>query len=386
MPPSASRIYKTIWSTRSRDEQKRSAFISSLILHPFMTYRLLIADDSPLYRLRLSQIFAASDRLQIVGLADNGREAIGLIKDRRPDVLVLDLEMPEMDGFSVLRWAMKNAPLPVVVCSGRAERESVFQALEAGAVDFITKPELRHAIRSEEFAEHLRMRVEAAAEAHAQTLLPMVKDQDSILVAARFAQASMKRQRARIVGIVGSAGSPAAVVHIISKLRPTLRTPIVIALHMPQGFTRSFADRLSRTSSFTVREARHDEPLAASHIYIAPGGQHTTVKAENGTLHFRIEATASHDFYAPSADRLLASLAEAGGAESLGVVLTGMGDDGLRGARAIHERGGRVIVESKESAVIWGMPRAVSEAGLADAELNPASISAALPLLCDNDS
>ncbi|MGB7921645.1 MAG: response regulator, partial [Pyrinomonadaceae bacterium] len=135
-----------------------------------MLSRLLIADDSPLYRLRLSQIFAASDRLQIVGLAVNGREAIRMIKERRANVLVLDLEMPELDGFSVLRWAMKHQPLPVVVCSGRGERESVFQALEAGAVDFITKPELRHAIRSGEFAEHLRLRVEAAAEAQAHAV------------------------------------------------------------------------------------------------------------------------------------------------------------------------------------------------------------------------
>lgn len=350
-----------------------------------MTYRLLIADDSPVYRLRLSQIFAASDRLQIVGLAGNGREAVGLIKDRRPDVLVLDLEMPEMDGFSVLRWAMKHAPLPVVVCSGRTESESVFQALEAGAVDFITKPELRHAIRSEEFAKHLRMRVEAAAEAHSQVSTEPKKDQDAIIAATRFAQSSIKRARARIVGIVGSAGSPTAVGHIVSRLRPGFRTPIVVALHMPQGFTRSFAERLSRASSFTVREARHDEVVLPSHVYIAPGSQHTTVKTDdNGALRFHVEDAGSRDFYAPSADRLLESLAAVRGAEALGVILTGMGDDGLRGARAVKERGGRVIVESKESAVIWGMPRAVAEAGLADAELNPASIAAALPLLCQD--
>ncbi|MCA1557430.1 MAG: response regulator, partial [Acidobacteria bacterium] len=157
-----------------------------------MAYRLLIADDSPLYRLRLSQIFAASDGLQIVGLASNGREAIALIKERRPDVLVLDLEMPELDGFSVLRWVMKNAQLPVVVCSGLTERESVFRALETGAVDFITKPELRHAIRSEDFASHLRQRVEAAAEVHARASLN-VDEKEPHLIAARFVQARAKR-------------------------------------------------------------------------------------------------------------------------------------------------------------------------------------------------
>jgi two-component system chemotaxis response regulator CheB len=352
-----------------------------------MTFRLLIADDSPLYRLRLSQIFAASDRLQIVGLATNGREAVRLVKERRANVLVLDLEMPELDGFSVLRWTMKHAPLPVVVCSGLGERESVFQALEAGAVDFITKPELRHAIRSEEFAEHLRMRVEAAAEAHAHTIAEHApQDARAFLDATRFAQATAKRARVRMVCIVGSAGSPAAVTHIISRLRPNFRTPIIVALHMPQGFTRSFSERLSRTTRFTVREARDGEMVTADHIFVAPGGHHTTVAAdeEDDALRFRISPADGRDFYAPSANLLLSSLAQTCAARSLGVVLTGMGDDGLRGARAIREAGGRVIVESRDSAVIWGMPRAVAEAGLADAELNPAAIATALTLLCDN--
>jgi two-component system chemotaxis response regulator CheB len=350
-----------------------------------MTYRLLIADDSPLYRLRLSQIFAASDRLQIVGLASNGREAISLIKERSPDVLVLDLEMPELDGFSVLRWAMKNVELPIVVCSGLGERESVFRALEAGAVDFITKPELRHAIRSEDFAERLRQRVEAAACADARAHPPAREEKESHLMAARFAQSRAEGERACIVAIVGSAGSPAAVSLILSKLSTDFRVPIVIALHMPEGFTRSFAERLTRTTPFQACEAHHGERARDAHIHIAPGGHHTTVEAgDRGELLFRTEPSSEKDFYSPSADKLLQSLAAACGEKSLCVVLTGMGDDGLRGARAIRERGGTVIVESRDSALIWGMPRAVYEAGLADAELTPAAISAVLPLLCDN--
>jgi two-component system chemotaxis response regulator CheB len=242
-----------------------------------MAYRLLIADDSPLYRLRLSQIFSASDRLQIVGLAGDGSEAVRLIRERRPDVLVLDLEMPELDGFSVLRWAMKHAPLPVVVCSGLGERDSVFQALEAGAVDFITKPELRHAIRSQDFAEHLRSRVEAAAEAHARVARGSDVDKRAALAAARLAQEMPDKERGCLVAIVGSAGSPAAVTHIFSRLSAAFRVPVIIALHMPQGFTRSFAERLARHSPFNVSEARDDEAIQAAHVYIAPGGQHTTV-------------------------------------------------------------------------------------------------------------
>jgi two-component system chemotaxis response regulator CheB len=358
----------------------------SSLITLFMAYRLLIADDSPLYRLRLSQIFAASDRLQIVGLAAHGREAIALIKERRPDVMVLDLEMPELDGFSVLRWAMKNTTLPVVVCSGLGERESVFRALEAGAVDFITKPELRNAIRSEEFAEHLRQRVEAAAEAHARAAASIDDKKESHPAMTRLAQSRDKRARACIVAVVGSAGSPAAVSSLLSRLRKDFCVPLVVALHMPQGFTRSFAERLTRTTAFTAREARDREHINNSHIYVAPGGSHTTVlgRSDEGLL-FHIAPSSANDFYTPSADRLLTSLAESCGEKSLAVVLTGMGEDGLRGARAIRESGGSVIVESRESALIWGMPRAVSEAGLADAELTPTAIAAALQLICNED-
>jgi two-component system chemotaxis response regulator CheB len=323
--------------------------------------------------------------LQIVGLASNGREAIGLITERRADVLVLDLEMPELDGFSVLRWVMKNAPLPVVVCSGLAERESVFRALEAGAVDFITKPELRNAIRSEEFAEHLRQRVEAAAEAHAGAALPLAEKGESYAAVARLSQARASRARACMVGIVGSAGSPAALALLLSRLRRDFPVPVVVALHMPQGFTRSFAERLSRTTPFTAREARDGERIGGSQIYVAPGGHHTTLTGRDGKeLFFSIAPASAKDFYTPSADRLLNSLAESCGEKALAVVLTGMGDDGLRGARSVKERGGYVIVESRDSALIWGMPRAVSEAGLADAELTPVAISAALPMLCSD--
>src|SRR5687768_9399559 len=258
---------------------------SSLILHPSsfipppMPARLLIVDDSPLIRLRLSQILAASDRLQLVGLAGDGREAIRLIEERRPEVVVLDLEMPGLDGFGVLRWTREHAPVPVVVCSGAAGSESVFRALEAGAVDFLTKPELRFAVRSESFAEELRARVEAAAAAHAHSYGPArAGDASAAVVAAtRFAHAS-ERRRARVVAVVGSAGGPAAVARLVAELRPDIGAPLVVALHMPRGFTRSFAERLSRQGRLEVREAQDEDLLSASPAWVAPGGQHTTLR------------------------------------------------------------------------------------------------------------
>jgi two-component system chemotaxis response regulator CheB len=348
-----------------------------------MTHRVLIVDDSPLYRLRLSQILTASGRLQIVGLAANGSEAIRLTTERKPDVMVLDLEMPELDGFSVLRWVMGTAPIPIVVCSGVSDRESVFNALEAGAVDFITKPELRNAIRSSDFAEHLRKRVETAA--HAQAAVAPSSDEVLRAAVARSRQvrAANEGRAVGLIGIVGSAGSPAAVSQLLSLLEPGFSIPIIVALHMPTGFTRSFAERLNRATGFTVAEARSGDEIDNGYVYVMPGGENATVeRSANGKLRIVTEPAHEGDLYAPSANRLLTSMAEAAGAESVGIVLTGMGDDGLLGAATLNKAGGYIIAESEASSVIWGMPRAVVEAGLAHAQLDIAGIAAALPLLC----
>ncbi|MDX6710597.1 MAG: two-component system, chemotaxis family, protein-glutamate methylesterase/glutaminase [Blastocatellia bacterium] len=350
-----------------------------------MPYRLVIVDDSPLYRLRLSQIFAASDKLQIVGLAGNGREAISMIQARRPDVLLLDLDIPELDGFSVLRWTMQHTPIPVIVCSGQSGSESIFEALEAGAIDFITKPQLRHAIRSDEFAMHLRVRVETAAESksvHAAKR-PAKRPVKGMVGTTPVTKSESDVFHAGIVAIVGSAGSPACVAHIIGLLPERLATPLVIAIHMPRGFTRSFAEHLARVSGRNVGEAHTGEIVCRKRVYVAPGGHHLEVRTGSaGEICFELAATGPDDYYTPSANRLLASIAETYGSTALGVVLTGMGDDGLTGAREIKAGAGKILIESRESAAIWGMPRVVSEAGLADAELNQEALANAISQYC----
>jgi len=346
-----------------------------------MPYRLVIVDDSPLYRLRLSQIFAASDKLQIVGLAGNGREAISMIQARRPDVLLLDLDIPELDGFSVLRWTMQHAPIPVIVCSGQSGSESIFEALEAGAIDFITKPQLRHAIRSDEFAMHLRVRVETAAES--KSVHAAKKPAKGMVETIPITKSESDVFHAGIVAIVGSAGSPACVAHIIGLLPEGLATPLVIAIHMRRGFTRSFAEHLARVSRRNVGEAGAGEVVCLNRVYVAPGGYHLEARTGSaGEICFELAATGPDDYYTPSANRLLASIAETYGSTALGVVLTGMGDDGLAGAREIKAGAGKILIESRESAAIWGMPRVVSEAGLADAELSQEALANAISQYC----
>jgi two-component system, chemotaxis family, protein-glutamate methylesterase/glutaminase len=348
-----------------------------------MPYRLLIADTSPIYRLRLSQALSNSNRLQVVGLTGTGQETIDLIKEGKVDVLILDLDISNPDGLSVLNWVMSNHPLPTIIYSQFTNRETTLGALETGAVDFVIKPDLKQIVHSEDFIRLLRLKVEVAAENYYRVISranETVREEELI----QMINTSSQWKGGHVVGIVGSTGSPAAIKQITSKLKPDFPSPIIVALHMPSGFTRSLADRLARDSSLPIREAQNGDIISKAEIFIAPGGKHTAVVQDQpGTLRFNITPAEPTDLYTPSADHLLKSLATACGASSIGIVLTGMGNDGVQGARAIRACKGRVFVESKKTALIWGMPRAIIEAGLADGEIDLHQIPVRLPFFCE---
>jgi two-component system chemotaxis response regulator CheB len=323
--------------------------------------RLAIVDDSPYHRLRFARLFGRAGEFEVVGLAADGEEGVALIASARPDVVLLDLTMPRMDGFAVLRWAMAHAPIPIVVCSSRSDRESVFKALELGAVDYIIKPgSTRDGLARIE--RLLLDRVIAAAGAR-------VEPPAAIAAPDAAPPLPPPSARAEVIAIAASTGGPAAIQRLVRQLPPQLTVPIVVAQHMPPGFTRLFAERLERQSHYAAVEARDGAPLRVGTIAVAPGGQQTRVAVEGGEARFRIEARGESDLYAPSADMLFTSIAEGFGASAVGVVLTGMGDDGSRGALAIKRRGGTVLVETSDSALIYGMPRAAVAAGGADAQL-----------------
>ena len=329
-------------------------------------HRLLIVDDSPYYRMRFAKIFARSEALQVVGVADDGDVAIRQIIELKPDVVLLDLMMPRMDGFGVLRWAMAHQPLPIVVCSSFSDRERVFKALELGAVDFLLKPAPRASPQTSALETQIVRCVEEVASARPAAASIISKDAKAAVLAA---EREARQAEVELICIAASTGGPSAIQKLMGELPESLRVPILIVQHMPVGFTQPFAERLNALSHYTVREAQDAEPLRRRYAYIAPAGRHATVASEHEATVIRITEAAADSFHLPSADAVFETAAQVVGNRLLAVVLTGMGDDGARGAEAVRAAGGYVLAESNESAVVFGMPRAVIERGCANAML-----------------
>ncbi len=331
--------------------------------------RVLVVDDSAYNRMAISQMCESDPSIQVVGTATDGVDAIARTLRLTPDVITLDLEMPGMDGFTFLRWLMKEQPTPVLIISSRSDSRSVFRALELGAVDFIAKPESRISRSLEGIRDELVSKLKAVLN------LEMGKVRSSIALATREAPAMSASPATEpqpegvaieIVTIASSTGGPPALQAILTSLPKDLAAGIVISQHMPQGFTRSFAERLDRLTPFSVSEAEDGDGIRPGRVLIAPGGSHLLVQRKGQGLAVGLVERAYADKYVPSADRMMISAAETCGAGVLGVVLTGMGNDGSEGVRAIKQRNGQVLVESEESAVIFGMPHEAIRTGVVD--------------------
>ena len=330
-------------------------------------YRVLVVDDSPLYRVRFAKLLGRSRDVVVSGVAADGEEAVRLIANNPPDVVLLDLSMPRMDGFAVLRWLAAHSPIPVVVCSSHNDRTSVFRALELGAVDFVPKPEsAREAGRDLETL--VLERVLAAATAQ---LEPRRVSTAAVVLPTR-------ERPAEVIAIGASTGGPAALQTLARALPRELSAPIVVAQHMPQGFTRPFAERLGRHSHYTAAEAYDGARLGRATIHVAPGGMQTRIVAGPEMAQLAVVAGEPGEAHAPSVDALFASASEVFGDATVAVVLTGMGDDGSAGAAAVKARGGVVLVESSDTALIYGMPRAALATGRVDAALPLSALPAAL--------
>ncbi len=327
--------------------------------------RVLIVDDSRTSRAALKRIIEGRCGAEVVGAACDGEEALGEALRLLPDLVVLDLEMPRMDGFTFLRLLMARRPTPVVVVSSRSHRSDVFKALELGALDFVAKPEAGAPLDDiagafVEKCELLRsLRVDNLA---AGRRMP---------AASPAARAAASAGPGRIIAIGASTGGPQALLRLFGTLPGNLGAGFVVAQHMPERFTATFAERLARRTPFAAREARDGDVVAPGRLLIAPGGNHIEVRCDaDGTPRAAITPSALPRGPCPSADRLFASVARAVGRRACAVVLTGMGRDGSVGIAEVKRAGGLTLAESDETAVVYGMPHAAVENGSVDEVLS----------------
>lgn len=316
--------------------------------------RVLVVDDSAFSRVTISRMIEKDPEMSVIAAAVNGEEAIRLAVARHPDVITLDLEMPGLDGFSVLRWLAANKPIPAIVVSSRQGRDDVFRALDLGAVDFVLKPQAHASLEYARLESILPPKIRAVAASKrapkAAKVLPLERP-------------GGKTEGLVVIG--ASTGGPAALSAVFAAL-PALDAAVVVAQHMPAGFTGLFAERLARIAKFPVAEAHDGQAVQRGRAYIAPGGYHLDLAGVFPSARVRLTPRGAQDLYSPSVDRLFRSAAAAAGKRAVAVVLTGMGNDGREGVLAIRGSGGRTIAESEESAVVFGMPREAALSGAVD--------------------
>jgi len=325
--------------------------------------RVLVVDDSALNRDEMVSSLKNAGDTEVVGMAANGSEALRMAPVLKPDLITLDLEMPKMDGFSFLRIIQSVWPCPVIVISGNSADKNVFRALELGAVDFVAKPQTS-AERLNILPAILREKLEAVRALTPGAWAPPPSSDYSrrqTPVTPKKLEGAPPRQ---FIALAASTGGPTAVTKILSRLNADARCAVLIAQHMPDIFTRTFAERLNRHSALEVSEARTNAQILGAAALVCPGRRCLEVQMDGSRFVTDVRFPSSTDRYVPSADRLFSSLANVAGKNTIAVILTGMGDDGVEGAKAIVKKGGIVIAESSETAIVYGMPQAAVRAGI----------------------
>jgi two-component system chemotaxis response regulator CheB len=333
---------------------------------------VLIVDDSRLVRQMLVDLLESSGEFRVAGEAEDGLDAIRKVHALDPDVVTLDVEMPGLDGLQALGYIMSETPRAVVMLTAAGDRRGedlTLRALELGAVEFVRKPAPDEGLQ----AVDLRERILGALRSAIGVNLAAAGSLIARPVRARLRAAQPPRAATRIVALAASTGGPRALAELIPQLPPDLGGAVLIAQHMPAGFTGSLADRLDRRSALPVSEARDGDPLLENHVYVAPGGRHLRVSlGPDGQPRLDVREDAPVHGVRPSADILFRSVALCFGAAAVGVVLTGMGRDGTDGLCALRQAGAFSIVQDEATSTVYGMPK--TALGVAGAD-----VVAALP-------
>ncbi len=357
--------------------------------------RVLIADDSTFMRQALARVIQSDPALELVGRAKDGREAVAMAKELAPDVITLDVEMPEMDGLTALRHILRETKNPphVLMCSSLTTQGSTasLQALRLGAADVLAKENGAILPGGQSFNDEYLRRVKALAADAADKKKHPTPAPGSIPGSAASPTSgkakSVEKNPLPVIGrdqfdlvVIGSStGGPPVLETILAALPAGFPLPVVVAQHMPKLFTESMASRLNELCSLPVIHAQHRDLIEPGKIYICPGHEHSQlISYAGGQLRLRTSIEPKEEVYYPSVNVLFNSAAEATGKRTLAVVLTGIGEDGTRGATQLRKQGATVYAQDRASCVVYGMPRSIAQAGQASAVLTPVQIAATI--------
>lgn len=331
--------------------------------------RVLVIDDSAYSRRTIIKLLEEIPGVEVAGYAVNGEEGLRKAMDIRPDLITMDLEMPGMDGFTLLRIIMTACPAPVIVVSSHNEDERVFKALELGAVDFVAKPRRALSEQLLEIRDELQQKVGTLLNLNLQGLKNRtnhVLQVENLPVRRAVKLSRAGSRKFEVVAIGSSTGGPPALQKMLSQMPGDLPFAILISQHMPSGFTRTFAERLNRMLPFEVKEAVDGDVVSPNKVLVAPGGLNMVTVQVREQVVVRLKTPSKDEKYIPSVNVMLNSVARVYGSRALAVILTGMGNDGSLGVRKVKEAGGAVLAEAEESSVVFGMPREAIATGVVD--------------------
>ncbi len=354
-----------------------------------MAIRVLVVDDSGFFRRRVKEILESDPMLEVVGLAENGEQAVEAAKNLKPDVITMDIEMPVMDGITATRKIMQLSPTPIIMFSSLTTdgAKATLEALDAGAVDFLPKRFEDISKDKEEAKRLLCQRVKALKTSRSGITKPASSTNRTSAAVATPATTTAKAvprikentsTKINLVAIGTSTGGPVALQKVLAELPENFPVPIIVVQHMPGSFTGAFAERLDKQCKIHVKEAETGDKLQPATAYIAPGGKQMIVEKVAGQLSLKIVDEIPNQTYKPSVDVTYASINKVVPANTLAVILTGMGADGCKGATLLHQSGSIVWAQDESSCVVYGMPAAVVEAGIAEKVMDINKVGASI--------
>ena len=330
--------------------------------------RVLIVDDSSFMRMAIRGILSRAPDIEVVGIASDGVEGVEKALALKPDLITMDVEMPRMDGIAALKQIMAKQPTRVLMvstltCEGA---RSTFEALDAGAIDYVPKNVSDNKDAQRSFQEALLAKVMEASKSMVRKVIGV--ERPRILRPSEVRPSRFAQRRISAVGIGASTGGPVALQEVLSRIPVNFPHGIVVAIHMPKAFTGPYADRLNSKCSLSIREGADGDIVKGGEVLIAPGGRHSSLVRQGNNIVLRTAPTVDYPnyIYIPSVDLMLTSLCDASGGSMLGVILTGMGNDGFKGMQHLKGKGGVTLVQNEETSTIYGMPRACIEGRVAD--------------------